>query len=214
MATTRVYLESGAKRVFAVAVDWPGWVRSGRTPEAALAALTEYESRYAPVATRAGHPLPPGAGAVLDVVEQLPGDGTTDFGAPGKIPEVARMPVTELEAGRLADLVAAAWATIDDVAEGAPPSLRKGPRGGGRDRDDVVRHVLAAEASYARKVGVRLPEQQVGDVAAITTSRAQLRDALRAGASEPPMRWPVRYAAQRIAWHVLDHAWEIEDKSG
>jgi len=26
-------------------------------------------------------------------------------------------------------------------------------------------------------------------------------------------RWPARYAIRRIAWHVLDHAWEIEDKS-
>jgi hypothetical protein len=24
---------------------------------------------------------------------------------------------------------------------------------------------------------------------------------------------PPRYAIRRIAWHVLDHAWEIEDKS-
>lgn len=26
--------------------------------------------------------------------------------------------------------------------------------------------------------------------------------------------WPPRYAARRIAWHVLDHAWQIEDRSG
>src|SRR5438067_302187 len=24
--------------------------------------------------------------------------------------------------------------------------------------------------------------------------------------------WPVRYAARRMAWHVLDHAWEMEDR--
>ena len=33
------------------------------------------------------------------------------------------------------------------------------------------------------------------------------------GAAPLPGGWPVRYAARRIAWHVLDHAWEIEDKS-
>jgi hypothetical protein len=214
MSSTPVYLEIGAKRVFAVALGWPGWARSGRTPEAALDALTTYASRYAPVAARAGHPLTPEAGVDLEVVEEVPGDATTDFGAPGKVPQADRAPVTAVEAGRLADLVGAAWATIDEIAADAPPALRKGPRGGGRDRDAVVQHVLAAEASYARKVGVRLKEPRLGDVDAVEELRAQVRDALRAGSPEGPKAWPVRYAAQRIAWHVLDHAWEIEDKSG
>jgi hypothetical protein len=26
-------------------------------------------------------------------------------------------------------------------------------------------------------------------------------------------KWPPAYAARRIAWHALDHAWEIEDRS-
>jgi hypothetical protein len=26
-------------------------------------------------------------------------------------------------------------------------------------------------------------------------------------------KWTARYAARRIAWHALDHAWEIEDRS-
>jgi hypothetical protein len=25
--------------------------------------------------------------------------------------------------------------------------------------------------------------------------------------------WPQRYAARRIAWHALDHAWEVQDRS-
>ncbi len=212
MAVTPVYLEVGRKRVFAVAVDWPGWARSGRTAEAALEALTAYERRYAPVASRGGHSLPEGAAEALDVVAEVPGDTTTDFGAPGQVPDLDRSPVTDAEAGRLADLVDAAWRTLDEVAAGAPAALRKGPRGGGRDRDDVLRHVLAAERSYARSFGVREQQPQVGDTTAVEAARAALLTALRAGV-RPGVRWPVRYAARRVAWHVLDHAWEIEDRS-
>ena len=36
----------------------------------------------------------------------------------------------------------------------------------------------------------------------------------RASDGTPPDggKWPPRYAARRIAWHALDHAWEIEDR--
>jgi hypothetical protein len=33
------------------------------------------------------------------------------------------------------------------------------------------------------------------------------------GTPPVPKGWPPRYAARRIAWHALDHAWEIEDRS-
>ena len=39
---------------------------------------------------------------------------------------------------------------------------------------------------------------------------AQLCD----GSVPVPKGWPHRYAARRIAWHVLDHAWEMEDRAG
>jgi hypothetical protein len=241
MTSTPVYLEVGGTRVFAVMVDWPGWARAGRTAEAALEALTAYEPRYARVAARAGHALPAGVAGVLDVVEELTGDATTEFGAPGRVPDLDRTALTGTGAARVADLVAACWAELDEVAAHAPAGLRKGPRGGGRDRDEVVRHVLAAETSYVRRIGVRLPEPAVGDVQAIAAFRGAVGQALRAGngrtASEPgpvpgpglgsapdqapgarvgrpkAAPWPVRYAARRIAWHVLDHVWEIEDRS-
>jgi hypothetical protein len=41
--------------------------------------------------------------------------------------------------------------------------------------------------------------------------RAALAGALRAGA--PGAAWQARYVIRRCAWHALDHAWEIEDKS-
>ena len=40
-------------------------------------------------------------------------------------------------------------------------------------------------------------------------------DQTTASNGSPPVErgWPQRYAARRIAWHALDHAWEIEDRS-
>jgi hypothetical protein len=214
--TTAVYLEIGKKRVFACALDWPGWCRSGRDEERALEALRGHLPRYAPVAVRAGLPQPDGAGE-LQVVERLTGTGGhTDFGVPGEIASGDVLPIDAAEAGRLVALVEAAWATFDDAAAVAPAELRKGPRGGGRDRDRMVEHVLGAEAMYARKLGVRLPQPAAGDAAAIRA----LRTAIAAALSQPSdgfpsgaKGWPARYAARRIAWHVLDHTWEMEDRS-
>ncbi|MEY2437652.1 MAG: hypothetical protein QOF97_2488, partial [Acidimicrobiaceae bacterium] len=32
-------------------------------------------------------------------------------------------------------------------------------------------------------------------------------------APDLPKGWAYRYAARRIAWHALDHAWEMQDRS-
>src|SRR5205814_2715757 len=207
--TTRVYLELGAKRVYAATVDWPGWCRSGRSEEAALEELAAYAPRYADVATAAGVAPPSGDG--FTIVERVKGDGTTDFGAPGRVPALDAEPLEAAAARRLADLVAAAWTVFDRIAADSPAEMRKGPRGGGRDRDKMIEHVLGAEASYARQLGVKHKQPAPGDRAAITA----LREAILAALVGPPdnVRWPVPYAARRIAWHVLDHAWEMQDKA-
>ena len=44
-APVDVFVESGRKRVFASALDWPGWCRSGRTEELAIEALAAYLPR-------------------------------------------------------------------------------------------------------------------------------------------------------------------------
>ena len=124
--------------------------------------------------------------------------------------------MTPDEAERLAALVDSAWAYFDRVVATAPAELRKGPRGGGRDRDRVVAHVVEAEAAYARKLGVRHAGPLAGDPATIASLRAAILEALRATTASTSVAeggWPPRYAARRIAWHVLDHAWEIEDRS-
>jgi hypothetical protein len=211
---TTVNVERGAKRVFACALDWPGWCRSGRTEELALEALGAYAPRYAVVAEQAG--IAPPAGERFEVVERLDGSGATDFGVPQEVGAADRTPLNAAEAERRSRLVAAAWTVFDRVVAGAPAELRKGPRGGGRDRDKIVDHVLGAEAAYARKLGIKHPQPGRDDAAAIAAMREDVLEVLRApsdGVPPVPKGWPPRYAARRIAWHVLDHAWEVEDRS-
>ena len=58
------------------------------------------------------------------------------------------MPLTNIAAERLAGLLDAAWSTFDAVAANSSSALHKGPRGGGRDRDNIVRHIAEAEQGY------------------------------------------------------------------
>jgi len=218
-ATTRdtsVYLEQGTKRVFACALDWPGWCRSGRSEELALEALAAYAPRYAPVVELAGLALRPGAAERFVVTERVASpSGYADFGVPGKVLASDGEPVSAAEAGRLTTILRAAWMAFDRVVEHSPPELRKGPRGGGRDRDRMVAHVLDGESSYARMIGVEYPRPAVGDAGAVAGARTALLAALDRPSDGGPLRprgWPARYAVRRIAWHVLDHAWEMEDR--
>lgn len=213
---TAVGLEVGAKKVFAWAYDWPGWCRAGRTEQDALEALADYLPRYAEVAQHAGLRLPKTAAKTFEVAERLPGNATTDFGAPGAIGADDRRPTDRRQAARLVKLVNAAWEVFDEVAASAPAELRKGPRGGGRDRDKMIDHVLSSDAAYARQLGVRHRPPAVGDRAAIDALRADVLAVLGApseGAPPRPKGWPPRYAARRLAWHALDHAWEMQDRA-
>ena len=213
---TDVYLESGKKRVFAGALDWPGWCRSGKDESRALAALGAYAPRYAPVAKKARIAFEPRSAAALRVVERLPGSATTDFGAPDAVAKRDTKPLAAPEARRLASLVTAAWAIFDEAVAHAPEELRTGPRGGGRDRDKIADHVIDAEGAYVRKLGLRLKPPTRNDRPAIAEFRAAIPDVLRqpsTGKALVENGWPQRYAARRIAWHALDHAWEIQDRS-
>ena len=212
-----VYLEVGPKRVFACALHWPGWCRAGKTEDAALDALVASAPRYALVAQEAGLAFPDMQRDAIHVVERLEGSASyTDFGVPGAILASDREPWSEAEAARQIALVRAAWTVFDRVAALTPADLRKGPRGGGRDRDKVIDHVLGAEVAYARKLGVKHRQPARDDTEAIMAIRDAIGAALQAASPEQsvePTGWPPRYAARRIAWHVLDHAWEMEDRS-
>jgi hypothetical protein len=179
----------------------------------ALVALADFAPRYAEVARLARVRFAVAAGDNLTVVSELPGDATTTFGAPNIQAPTDRRDLTAAEADRQVRLLRAGWSELDRLGVDAPEQLRKGPRGGGRDRDGVVAHVLEAERSYARKIGVRHPPFH-GDPAAVEACRAEVEQVLRAARSGEPMPgWPARYFLRRAAWHVLDHVWEIEDKS-
>jgi hypothetical protein len=197
----RVSLEVGTRWVFATALDWPGWCRRGKGEQAALDALLDYADRYAAVAG------PEFAIADIQVVGQVPGTATTDFGAPDVPGPWDDEPLGPDEAGRLTGLLEACWSYLDPVVAAAPEALRKGPRGGGRDRDAIAAHVRGAERTLScAKAGIRVPPG-----APWAEQRTVLARALRAGA--PGGKWPARYVIRRTAWHVLDHAWEIEDRS-
>lgn len=212
-----VTIEQAPKKTFASAADWPGWSRSGRTEAEALDALVAYAPRYTPIAEAAGHPLAgePGPGD-LDVVERIQGSSGTDFGVPSRPTALDSRPTNADEAARMASLVAAAWTFFDRTARAAPRELRKGPRGGGRDTLNIFAHVMDADRAYANEVGIKVREFAPDDGAAIRAMRLAVLDVLRAARDGEPLadrRWPARYAAHRIAWHALDHAWEIEDRS-
>ena len=215
MARIGIYTEATAKRAFACALEWPGWARAGKTEDLAIQALADYAPRYAPVAATAGVRWP--AALDFDVVERLPGSGSTDFGVLDKPPAADTTKITALVAGRQASLLMASWALFDEIVANAPAALRKGPRGGGRDRDKIVDHVVEAEASYARVLGIR-EDPKTSDLspAAVARRRERVIEVLSAASDGAPLiekGWPARYALRRFAWHVLDHAWEIEDKS-
>lgn len=209
--------ERGTKKVFAWVVDWPGWCRSGKDATLARGAIVAIAPRYAQVAALAGITAPsPGDAGVLEIVESVPGDAATDFGVPHVITDLDRRPVDAAEAERLASLVAAAWTYLDTVAATAPAELRKGPRGGGRDRDKMLGHVIEADHAYAREIGVRVPQGSTEDRAAVDAERDAVLAVLRLPSDGTPLAgrtWPLRYAARRIAWHTLDHAWEMQDRS-
>jgi hypothetical protein len=196
---TRVSLEAGKTWVFAIALDWPGWCRRGKGEEGALEVLREYEDRYRALV---GPTFKPGE---LEVIGRIESGMYADFGVPEAQGPWDAEALTAKEADRMTGLLEKCWQGFDAAVAKAPTALAKGPRGGGRDRDAIVEHVQRAERSYARKLGVRLPSGTP-----LPEHRAALAAALRAVPTDE--KWPVRYGLTRVAWHVTDHLWEIQDK--
>jgi len=212
-----VYLEVGARRTFAGALECPGWTRAGRNEVGALEALLEYGPRYrAAVGRSATLVLPKGVGDVK-VVERLEGGSGTDFGVPGAIPAYDRVVPDAAELERTRRIMLACWAAFDGAAQRArgpvlPPS---GPRGGGRSLAKMTEHVIGADGAYLGSLGVsgsgRLAWPELRQ-AFLDGLGARARGELPEVGPRGGARWPARYAARRAAWHLLDHAWEIEDR--
>ena len=217
----KVYLEAGEKRTFAGGIDWPGWCRSGRDEASALQALLDYGARYARLlrAARLGFEAPEDISAFI-IVQRLKGNSTTDFGAPDASPAGDAKPIKDAELQRFQTLLKACWQAFDAAAHmAAGKELRKGPRGGGRELDAIIRHVLEADGAYLSRLGWKIKQADERDEALQQTRQAILK-ALESTASvgvpapgpRGGVRWTARYFVRRAAWHVLDHAWEIEDR--
>jgi len=217
----RVYIETGKSRCFACSLDWPGLSRSGKGEEEALSALSDYVPRYAAVAAKAKVEFPLTEAHPWSVVQRVPTrSGGADFGAPTAVVDDDAADWPDADVRRTAALLAASWDYLDEVAAAAPLSLRKGPRGGGRDRDAITQHVAAGEQLYVRKVGLKLPVPHEGERAVVLGNRAAILEWCRSGGVVAPgaaapgrATWPPRYVSRRLIWHILDHAWEIEDRA-
>jgi hypothetical protein len=213
----RVILEIGKKRrVVAGAMDWPGLDRWGTSEEDALEKLSSYVPRYAAVAERAGMGAAFERARDLDVVERVPGSSSTDFWGVAHVPsEIERELVSATDLGRRLDLLRACWTYFDDVAARVGHELRPGSRNGGRSRDQIVRHVYVTEPDqFSRKIEVRTPLDVVQTADGLAAHRRAYLDAIRAynANGKPERSWPIQFLVRRTAHHVMDHAWEMEDR--
>lgn len=204
------------KRLTAFALDWPGWSRSGRTTEEALATLESYRERYRPVMELAGMARELAEAGPLEVVEDHVGTPSTDFWAISFAPAPAEQdPMAQKDFERGITVLRACWAFFDGVAARVSPELRKGPRGGGRDRDRIISHTIRVESEdFARQVGLRIPENGVltGDLAQYREDYVAAMRAYNAGGVPRMKKWTLPFLIRHSAYHVLDHAWEMEDK--
>jgi hypothetical protein len=216
----RTVIERGpkGKKVVAFSLDWPGWNRGAKTAELALETLEAYRPRYRPIAAQAGLAADFDAAGPLEVVEDRVGTGSVDFWAISFSPsstEQDPMPEADLERGLT--LLRACWTLFDGVAARVSPELRKGPRGGGRDRDRIIRHTIRVESEdFAKQVGVRIEEEAALSPEGLREHREQFQAAMRAynaGRYEKRMKsWTLPFLIRHSAFHTLDHAWEMEDK--
>ncbi len=213
----QVTLEIGprGKKVVAVAPDWPGLSRGATTGQAALERLLSYVPRYAVVAKLAGMASAFPNNAVVDVVEQYPGTGSTDFwGVSFAFSSIDRQAMSSEALERELALMRACWEFFDGVRSRVSAEMQRGPRGGGRDRERIVRHTFAAELDWAKKLEVRTPLEVMLTEEGLNAHRQAYCDAIRALHSQGKIArtWPLRYLIRHTAYHTLDHAWEMEDK--
>jgi hypothetical protein len=206
------------KKVAAFAIDWPGWSRGAKTGPAAVELLETYRDRYRPVAGLAGLGPEFDAAGALELVEDHVGVGSTDFWGISFAPSsFEQEPMGEDELDRKLTVLEAAWRYFDEVAARVSPDLAKGPRGGGRDRDEIIRHALGWErADLVKRVGIVADPVVPDTPEGLRSHRDEFVAALRTYNAEGRMaggrNWTIGLLLRHTAYHVLDHAWEMEDK--
>ncbi len=179
----------------------------------------DLSERYRPIAELAGLANEFDAAGPLEVVEDKVGTPSTDFWAISFAPSSTERddPVDEAALERGITILQACWAFFDGVAGRVSEEMRKGPRGGGRDRTRIVRHVIRNESEeFAKSVGLRIPEEGALEPNALRTYRKDYVAAMRAyNAGQVEKRMKSRslpFLIRHSAFHTLDHAWEMEDK--
>lgn len=206
------------KKVVAVAPDWPGLARGAKTEEAAIERLLTYVPRYVPVVKLAGMEAAFPTTTTADVIEHYPGTGSTDFwGISFAFSSIDKQAMSDDALERELTLMRACWAFFDDVRSRVSAEMQRGPRGGGRDRDRIVRHTFAAEQDWAKGVGVVTSDDMMLTGEGLRTHRDAychaIQDYHSQGKSAGKVaKWPLRYLIRHTAFHTLDHAWEMEDK--
>jgi hypothetical protein len=214
----RVILEVGKKerRIVAGAMDWPGLDRWGKTDDLAIEKLTAYLPRYAAVAKLAGLAKKFTRHPDVDVVERVTGSGSADYWGIAHVPsEIERKVLSPAQLERRLALLGACWSYFDTTAERVSADLRPGHRGGGWTRDEIIRHVhLNEPEQFTRKVEVRTPREPMLTPDGRAVHREATLDAIRAYNAEgkAARSWPIQFLIRRIAHHVMDHAWEMEDR--
>lgn len=217
---TRVTLEIGpkGKKVVAVAPDWPGLERGAKSGAEAIEKLRSYIPRYSPVAKLAKMSAAFDAIKDLDVVEEYPGTGSTDFrGISFAFSSIDKQEMSGDELERELMLMQACWTFFDDVRSRVSAEMQKGPRGGGRDRDAIVRHTFAAEQQWGKKISVLTPDGAMLTDEGLKSHREAYCLAIRDYHSQGKLagkvaKWPLRFLIRHTAFHTMDHAWEMEDK--
>ena len=157
------------------------------------------------------------AAGPLVIVEDRVGSGSTDFWGISFSPSANEQdPMDEAALERGIVLLQACWTYFDGVAARVSPELRKGPRGGGRDRDRIIRHVIRVESEdFARQVGLRIAENEALTPDGLRHHRATYVEAMRsynAGDGKRMRSWTLPFLIRHSAYHTLDHAWEMEDR--
>ena len=216
----RTVVERGpkGKRSVAFSLDWPGWNRGAKTPEVALETMEAYRPRDRQIADLAGMAREFDAAGPLEVVEDRVGPGSTDFWGISFAPSSSEHgPLAEADLERKLTLLQAAWAFFDGVAARVSAEMRTGPRGGGRDRNRIIRHTIRTESEdFAKQVGLRIPEEAALTPEGLKQHRETYLAAIRAynaGKIDRKMRsWTLPFLIRHSAFHTLDHAWEMEDK--
>jgi hypothetical protein len=205
------------KKVVAFSLDWPGWSRGAKTADDALETLEAYRERYRPIAELAGMAVEFDAAGPIEVVEDKVGTPSVDFWAisfSAASTEQDPMDPATLERG--ITILRACWAYFDSVAARVSPEMRKGPRGGGRDRDRIISHVIRVESEdFASGVGLRIPEGgalEPGALAPYREDYVAAMHAYNAGEVKPMRSRTLAFLIRHSAFHNLDHAWEMEDK--